>query len=494
VTSLALLSLALFSGCSATLENAPEPPTSDLGVPDFLTTDADRSEGNPASAAVSPESSTRIRTDRWWQHFDDQALDALIEEMLDNNPALTISARNVDAALARARIKGADLQPQVGLGLNNSRSKVNFIGLPIPGAEGRVLSSTSSNAGLSLNASWEVDLWGRLSAQKAGSYAELAATEADHEAAILSLSGQTARTYFQLVESRQQIDLSRSTVDSRKRAQQRVEARYRGGLAPSLEVRLARTQTANIEAQLANQEQLLDFLTRQLEILLGRYPDRELASGNTLPAMPAPLSDPLPASLIARRPDLRATERRAFASSAQLAAAERARYPSLSLTGSSGTTSDSLSDLLNGDFSVWSLAANLLQPIFQGGRLRAGVDLAEAGLDIATAQWLQTSLQAFLEVETALEAEGFLDRQVNALAEAADQSRAAERLALDRYQNGLADYLSVLESQRASFQAQSLLLTARRQRLESRIDLILALGGSTEPGDDPLAPAPSQAD
>ena len=124
---------------------------------------------------------------------------------------------------------------------------------------------------------------------------------------------------------------------------------------------------------------------------------------------------------------------------------------------------------------------NLLQPVFQGGRLRAGVDLADAGLEIATAQWLQAALQAFLEVESALEAEGFLDRQVAALANAAEQSQAAERLALDRYQNGLADYLSVLESQRSSFQAQSLLLTSRRQRLESRIDLILALGGDTDP-------------
>ena len=462
--------IVMITACGST-----EPPDLDIATPATFTA---AQLDTPTDRAGTEQARTEQTIDpKWWLEFDDSTLDRLIAEALDNNPGIEALAATARAAHAQARIEGAQLAPQVGAGFNASRRRQNFIGLPIPGADGGVLSTTSTNLGLQLSVDWEADLWGRLAAGKQAALADAAAAERDLDAARLSLAGQVARTWFQLIETRQQVELAERTVASRGSTLERLQARYERGLSPSLEVRLGRTQLSTVEAQLAALEATRDAFRRQLEILLGRYPSAELAASPELPEVPALPATGLPADLLARRPDLQAAEARALATSARLRAAQRALYPRLTLNGTTGTASNELSDLLDGDFSVWSLASGLLQPIFQGGRLRASVDLAEAGLDGATARFLDTALRAFADVETALASEHWLDRQLEALEAATEESRAAEKLAFDRYNNGLADYLSVLESQRSAFTSESQTLTARRRRLEARIDLILALGG-----------------
>jgi outer membrane protein TolC len=175
------------------------------------------------------------------------------------------------------------------------------------------------------------------------------------------------------------------------------------------------------------------------------------------------------------------------ASSARLAESRRALYPRISLTGSAGTSSSELSDLLDGDFSVWSLISNLFQPLFQGGRLRAGVDLARARENEVLALYIQSVLNAFSEVEIALSAEDYLIKRERSLEVAAEQSTAARILAEDRYAKGLTNFIEVLEAQRQAFLAQSELLSVKRLRLDNRIDLYLALGGDfvVSPSDSP---------
>jgi outer membrane protein TolC len=193
------------------------------------------------------------------------------------------------------------------------------------------------------------------------------------------------------------------------------------------------------------------------------------------PAMSVP--EGLPATLVSRRPDLVAAEYRLAATDARLVQARAALYPSLRLTGSGGSTSTELGDLLDGNFSVWSLAGGLLQPIFQGGRLRAGVDLAESGTAQALAAYANVLLNAYGEVESTLTSESILSRRESALAVATDQAVAARRLAEDRYDAGLEDIVTVLDAQRRALSAESQLLLVRRSRLENRVDLYLALGG-----------------
>ena len=433
--------------------------------------------------AVAPQTQLVSPTDdagAWWTDFGDAKLDLLIQDTLARNRDLLAAAARIDAATAQARIAGADLYPQIGAGINATRGKNNFIGFPIPGREGDVLSVTSQSFGTRLNLSWEVDLWGRLRAQKSAATSQIAASQADYSAAHLSLAGQTAKAWFAVMEAQQQTQLAAGTLDSRRISRERVQRRYLLGTRPALDLRFAITQEAAADASLAFRRRQLDLALRQLDLLASRYPDGKLdfsIAELTMPPPPSSVPGDLPAELVARRPDLVATEHRLEAAGFDVKRARANLYPQLALTGSVGTLSAEIEDLLDDDLSVWSLAGNILQPIFQGGRLRAGVELSAARYREIAELYVQQVLRAFSEVESALAADQYLAQQEKALDLAARQSVASETLAQGRYDSGLQDYLSVLEAQRNSFLAQSELLSARRQRLETRVDLYLALGG-----------------
>ena len=468
-TRAALAGLGLLLAGCATLPPSPAPDTR-LELP---------AQFGDARDGLRAAPSDRL-SDQWWGTFDDGRLTELIERALENNLDLQITAARVDAALAQARIAGADLSPQVGASLNSRRSKQNFIGLPIPGAQDRVLSTTSTNHGLSLNVSWEPDLWGRLRAGQAAALGDARAVALELDGARISLAGQIAKLYFAQLEAAQLVALDEQTLASREITSEQIGLRYDRGLASPLEVRLARTQIATVEASLITNRQRADSLSRQLEVLLGEYPSGDLLHEGSLPAPPEAVPDGVPSELLLRRPDLAIARERALAAAQRVRQSEAALYPSFSLTASGGTSSNELDDLLDGDFSVWSLATSLLQPIFQGGRLRAAVDANRAAHEQTLLAWVQQSLVAFSEVETQLAAERFTQERLDALERALTEAREAERLALDRYLAGLAGYLDLLDAQRQAFGAEAQHLAARRARLDARIDLILALGGGFE--------------
>lgn len=428
---------------------------------------------NPAASdtALSPE-------DVWWITLGDPRLNDLILEALERNYDLQAAGANVDAAMALARIEGADLWPQIqaeGLG---SRSKQNFIGFPIPGDGVPVSYTTQYRAGVV--ASWEVDLWGRIRSARSAALADVQASEADLAGAQLSIAAQTTKAWLAVIEAQLQLDLARRTLEAYEGTESVAWGRYTRGLLPSLDVRLTRNSTATAAALVARREEQLKRATRQLEILVGRYPRGELEASSDLPSSLPPVPAGLPADLVARRPDLAAAERRLAASHSRIAVAKRARYPRISLTSSAGTSTAELGDLLDGDFSVWSLVGNLVQPIFQGGRLQAQVKLAEAQSEVALARYASSVLLAYSEVEQALVAEATLAREESHLRQASEEANAAWDLAAERYANGVGDLLTVLESQRRALLADGELLAVRRRRLEARVNLFLALGGGFE--------------
>ena len=196
-----------------------------------------------------------------------------------------------------------------------------------------------------------------------------------------------------------------------------------------------------------------------------------------LPVVDGPVPAGMPAQLIQRRPDLAAGERRIRAAQLRGKQARRSLLPRISLTASGGRSSESLRDLLDGDYSVWNLVANLSQPLLQVGRLRAQVDLTAAAEEAALAEYAAIALRAYAQVEGALEAELSLAEQEQAMRVAASEARAAEIVAQDRYARGLINYIALMESQQRTFSAQSQLLSVRRSRLEARVDLYVALGG-----------------
>jgi outer membrane protein, multidrug efflux system len=420
---------------------------------------------------------TDVDIDHWWKQLGDARLDTLIAQALASNYDLSAAASRLAQAQAQARIAGAPLRPGLSASGSGSRRKQNSVGFPIPGSDSQVLSTTSTNYGVHLNLSWEIDLWGKLRAGARAALADAQAAEADFYGAQLSLAAQTSRAYFASVEARRQVELSRATVDNYRLSSEQINSRYQRGLSSSLELRLGRSNQAAAEATLAQRRQLFDRSLRQLELLLGRYPSARIATGEQLPSVIEPVPAGLPADLVARRPDLAAAERRLAAATGRLAQSRRALFPSISLTASTGTSSSALGDLLDGDFSVWNLAANISQPLLQGGRLRAGVDFSQAGVDGALATYAQSALKAYAEVELALAAESFLTTQEQALKTASSEALAARVLAEDRYAKGLSDLTTLLDAQRRAFDAESRLLSVRRQRLDSRIDLYLALGG-----------------
>lgn len=458
-----LVLLTVLAGCVS----APERRAPDLvSVPDRFT---------------SPDPGVIQADDAWWASFEDDRLDALIERALDYNRDLLAAAARVEQAAAQARIAGADLKPGISAGLDAARRRQVFIGFPIPGAD--VPSSTSTTLGVSLAASWEVDLWGRLRAGARAALADFQATRAEYAGARLSIAALTAKSWFAVAEARQQLELAEASAASFRQSADQVRSRYESGIRPPLDLRLALTRQAEAEALVELRRNQLDTATRRLEVLVGDYPSGGVFAERGLPGLPPPVRAGLPSELIARRPDLVAAERRLAAADQRLVEARRSLYPRLSLTASGGTASNELGDLVDGDFRVWSLVGNLAAPLFQGGRLRANVDLNAAGAEAAVASYAQSVLDAFAEVEIALASDQTLAARERALTEATRQSRAAEQLALDRYRNGLDNYLAVLQAQASALSAESQLLAVKRARLDNRVDLHVALGGGFGPDD-----------
>lgn len=480
----------LAGGCSSLRVDPPARPET---AQEALAAPAGRTVAIPAewtgaeTRSASPIAKRAEGSEPWWRSFGDPTLSELIEQSLEGSFDLVAAAARVEAATARARVARAPLLPQADGSLTASRTRRNFIGFPIPGGEERVLTSLNTTWGLSLNLSWEVDLWGRLRSARDAVGQDLEAARADLAGAALSLSGQTAKAYFAVLEAREQTALARATLDNRRRNTERVRRRFEAGLVDALDLRLARSEEASAEGVLQAQLQALDALERQLQTLLVQYPDRGLDRlPEELPGVfeegPEPVPAGLPAEIVSRRPDLAAAEARLAAAGFRVAEARAALYPGIQLTGSAGRSSEDVEDLLDGDFSVWSIAGSLLQPLFQGGRLRANVDLSRATFEESTALYAEAILQALRDVETALAAEGFLASRTDALERAATEARRAQELAEERYRMGLTDYLNVLEAQRRAFDADSRLLQAERQRLDARVDLVLALGGGYSGG------------
>jgi NodT family efflux transporter outer membrane factor (OMF) lipoprotein len=407
-----------------------------------------------------------VRTE-WWKDFKDPELNALVEEALQHNQDIQGAAARVRAACAMAKMAGADFLPNVNLGTSAARARSSVMGEP----------TTGNQFQLSLNIGWEIDLWGRLRAGQRAAVKEFEAAKAQYAGARLSIVAQTVKARFAVIEARRQVALARTTVENYRKSLNIVEDRFHRGVSPSLDVRLASANLASAEALLHGRREQFDRAVRRLEILLGRYPKRELGIPADLPAMPPHVPAGLPSELLKRRPDLAVARHRVLAADARLFGAKASLLPRLSLTSSGGAASGELGDLFKGSSLIWQLAGNLLQPIFQGGKLHAHVDLQKSRMEEAIAAYQVAALQAFKDVETALAAEKFLSGRSDRLEAAALHATEARLQAESRYQSGIAGFLHVLDAQKRELDARSRWLTVRRERLDNRVNLHLALGG-----------------
>lgn len=440
----------------------------------------------PASFSAAPAQQGDRAQEHWWQDFNDPQLDSFVEAALQGNPGLGQALARTRIAEAQARLSRADRLPQIGLGLGSTRQRQGMPN-PISGETEPVLSTTHN---LALDVSWELDLWGRLAAQSAAARSDYLASTEQLRALRQSVAAQAVQLYFEIVHAQAQVDLSQRTVEALAEMSRQIDNRVNVGIASPADGALARANLGSAQAGLQQRREALERTLRQLQTLTGAYPDGQLSTAGQLPTVPAAPAAGVPADLLARRPDVRAAELALQSAGYQLGAAQRSFLPSLSLTGSAGYAGPEFSELLNGSNLIWSIGGRVLQPVFQGGRLVAQVDLSAGRRDEALQAYAETALTALSEVESALAVDSLLTTREAALERSAGAAEEAVNVSFNRYQQGIDPFLNVLESQQRALDGRSAQISARLARIENRIALHLALGGGFQ-GDAPAGVTPA---
>jgi len=420
--------------------------------------------------------------DDWVRRFGDRKLNTLVNEALRNNHNMRIAAEKVYRAGEAARIAGAPSRPMATMGFSGGKQKSNLLGFPAgPGGSGGPLEIETQSYGASLNISWEPDIWGRVRAGESAALAEWQAGGQQYRAARASLAAQVCKAWFALAEAKEQWALANEALEIRKKTEESVRERFemnmqaQGGSASQL--RLAQTDVALAKADLSSRQGLVESATRQVELLVGRYPSAQLAGRSQLPKSPSAPPSGLPSELLLRRPDVLAAERRYAATIKRVKEAKLAAFPSFKLTGSGGTNTDALTNILNSNFGVWSLGASATQYLLTGGQVRGEIRIRKSETREALSKLHQTVLQAFGEVEQALAAERWLERREREMHEALLLAREASKAAEDDYRDGNGDVLTLFVAQSRRIQLESRFISLRRLRLVNQVDLHLALGG-----------------
>lgn len=451
---IAMLLAAVLAGC-ATTSDIPKPA---LDMP------------TDYRAAISAD--TAALTADWWRSFDSAELAGLVEQALHASPDLAVATQRVLQAEAQLRIAGASLFPQLSAGINSSRRGVDPDGAP---------STKIDTTSATLSASYEVDVWGRNLSGRRAAEASLEGSRYDRESVRLTLLSGVANGYFELLSLRGRIRIARENLAIAERVLDIVSIRARNGVVSQLDVARQNNAVLAQRAVIPPLEQRERQTLHALAILIGNTPQSFDAQADSVAALRIPLVAPgMPAELLVRRPDVAAAEARLVAANADLAAARAALLPSLQLTTSAGLANTALLSLANPSSTVYTLAASVVQPIFEGGRLRGQVRLAEAREGELVENYRSAILAALADVEDALVATARTAEQQNFQTAARDEARRALRLAEVRYREGADDLLSVLDAQRTLFSAEDQLAQTQLTRLQASVSLYKALGGGWE--------------
>lgn len=416
----------------------------------------------------------------WFQVFDDRTLQELIKEGIAKNLDLRMAVARVEEARARAGIAKSYFYPQVdGVASYGARRTSDVRGTAAGDDDG---AGTNQSGAYGFQLSWEVDLFGRLRRGHEAAVALMLASEQGRRGVLVTLVGDVASQYFFLRELDLQLAIARRTLALNDETVTYFQNRLDGGVSNRLEVDRIRANRSLTAASIPQIEQQIALVENSLSMLLGRLPGavpREaLQDGEVRPPSIPP---GLPASLLERRPDVLQAEQLLVAANADVGAARALFFPAVSLTGFLGGVSGDLSSFIGGDGGAWSFGASLLQPIFQGGRLRRNQEAAQARFVGAVAAYEKAALNGYREVADSLvtiqklgEVRTHAEEGVAALVDASDLARA-------RYDSGLASYIEILTADQDLFQQQLVLAQTRGAELRARAELYRALGGGWQP-------------
>jgi multidrug efflux system outer membrane protein len=412
----------------------------------------------------------------WWQVFHDETLQSLIRVALTNNYDLRIAVTRVEQARAAAAEARAGFFPQVDYGASAARGK-NVGGNNTPSPTGTLGSVFAAD----VNASWEIDLWGRIRRLNESARAQFFASEEARRDVMISLIGEVAQNYFQLLALDRQLAIARESTNSYGESLKIFDERLQGGVASKLETSSAEALMDAAAATIPGLEEQVALQENQLSVLLGENPGEILRTNSSLEKQAPPeIPAGLPSALLERRPDIREAEQQLRSANAQVGVAKADFFPQLNLTALFGEVSPELSTFTSGGSVAWSIAAGLTGPLFYGGELRAQYAQARAAREQFALQYQETVLNAFEEISDTL-----VSREKSAAARtqqsnAVDAYKVAVKISLERYRMGHADYYEVLQEQQLLFPAENSLVQFQLNQLLAVVQLYRALGGGWE--------------
>ncbi|AYQ30070.1 MULTISPECIES: efflux transporter outer membrane subunit [unclassified Polaromonas] len=468
---LALSAAVILAGCSMIPKY--ERPAAPVAAEWPATSNWVAGSAQPAAATPATAAAPAAADIEWQAFFSDPKLRLLIDAALRNNRDLRIAVLNIEQARAQFQIRRADQFPTINAGITGSRQ---------PNANGNG-SITSAYTGGLLMTSYELDFFGRVASLKESALAQYLATEEGRKTTQISLIAAVANTYLSLLADEELLAITQQTLVTREESFKLSKLRFDNGVTSELEFRQAESLTEAARASLAQQVRQRALDQNALTLLLGQPLTGDLAvalpAGKGLADAPMMVDVPagLPSDLLTRRPDIRQAEQQLLSANADIGAARAAFFPRISLTASAGSASSHLSGLFKSGSYGWTLAPQLILPIFDAGRNRAGLDSANAGRDIAVAQYEKAIQTAFREVSDALAARATLGEQLRAQQAQANAEATRFKLADLRYQNGVASYLDQLDAQRSLFAARQAAVQTRLAQLQSQVTLYKTLGG-----------------
>ena len=425
----------------------------------------------------------------WWKRLGDGQLDGLIDEALRDSPDMQIASARAHQATAAAGAANAARMPTLNAEADVTRSRLSRSQDPT-GQGSRY--DTLRDIGLTFN--YTFDLWGGQRDAWEAALGEARAAEVDAQAASLTLAADVARAYSNLGHAYSVRDLSNDDLQRTRNMLDLSKRRLQAGIDSQYQYQQTESLEASAQEQLINAEKQLKSAHIALAVLLGKGPDRgfEIARPNILSPAAVALPSTLPAELLGRRPDIVAARWRVEAASKHIAAAKTRFYPNLNLTAAAGTQS-LLGDALFGSASRFmNIAPAISLPIFDGGRLRAGLDAEDANYDVAVAQYNKTLVAALGDVSDTLEQLNAMSQQISTQQRAAAIAQDSYNSGLQRYESGVGNYLDVLSIEQQLLQAQRQLADLNAEQIDLSIQLMQALGGGFEPGNTASA-VPTQA-
>lgn len=464
----------------------------------------------PTMWSAMPESGLKneaIDITRWWATLGDPLLNSLIERAVLTNLDLRLATARIREARALRGVTAADLWPTIiGAGSYlRLRGSENTLSSPAVGSA--TSSSAASSASesdlfqLNFDATWELDLFGRVRRSIEAAEADIAAEEENLRDVLVTLVAEVARNYVELRGFQRQLLVTHNNIQAQQQSVELTNARFQAGLTSGLDVAQAEAQLSTTQSQTPTLESAKRQSIHRLGVLLGQLPEtliNELTPEKPIPPVPPEIRVGLPSELLRRRPDVRRTERQAAAATARIGVATADLFPRFAFSTSLvGLQSADITDLALASSRFWSVGPTVSWPIFDAGRIRANIEAHTARGEQSLAQYEQTVLTAIEEVENALVAYTQEHLRQRALASAVEANRRSVALANEQYARGLGDFLNVLDAQRSLYNAENQLVQSERAIIANLIALYKALGGGwevTPPALYQASPAPGAQD